>query len=246
MIVESRMTGEELLKNFHKDRKIIANFVNDVIDKNISKIRRALKIKKQDFVKLRTRSILIGDTRYYVVVKVFLSSNRIRWFGKFYNISLNKSGKKVLIHYALNESPLSLHVKNILKDSESRDWSVYIYENHLLNRFRERYLGLDPGEINFEDLAEKFMNKDEDFLNSTTSLSNPDEEVKKGSRLEMRKKDGIYFGVLEDPKKFRYITYITPEMATREGQDFIRDEAIKELEENYEEIRYLSDIKGKI
>lgn len=248
MIVEDKMTGIELLNKFSKDKKRLEKFVDDTIARNRSKIYRALKEKKGGPVKLKTRTILIGDTRYYATVTVWDSKEEklLRWNEVFYSISQNRSGKKIIIQYSLkddddmdviNKELAALQLKRTTLFEKS---CVTIYENHLLNRYRERYLGLGPGEISFEDLAERFMSGKE---NEASIIKFSKELIRDGNRyleMETRRNDGIYFGIMEPKGKLRYITYITSEMATREGQDLIREEGMEELEETYNVMKTLN------
>ena len=239
------------MNKFSEDKKRLEKFVDDTIDRNRSKIYRALRDKKGGPVKLKTRTILIGDTRYYATVTIWDSKEEklLRWNEVFYSISRNRSGKKIIIQYNLNDSEEGVIDKKSasqLKRNIFDKSCIMIYENHLLNRYRERYLGLGPGEISFEDLAERFMSGRENeasivkFSKELTIKGGNDKGGNEYLEIEARRSDGIYFGIADSMGKFRYITYITPEMATREGQDFIRDEVVKDLEETYEVMRSLN------
>lgn len=246
MILEDRMTGIELLNKFSEDKKRLEKFVDDILYRNGSKIYRALKVKKYRAMRLKPRTILIRDIRYYVAVTMWDNKKKklLSWNETFYTISQNRSGKKIIIQYSLkNNNCVDILDDNLMLSSNRNivlDKSyVVIYENHLLNRYRERYLGLGPGEISFEDLAERFMSGRK---NETSIIKYSKEFIKDGNKylkVEIRRGDGIYFGVIEPMGKLRYITYITPEMTTREGQDVIRDTAMKELEGSYEALKSL-------
>lgn len=238
MVIEDRLTKKELLENYLRDKKKLEKFVDDTISRNRTKIYRALiKDNKGKPLKLKTRSVLIENTRYYATVTIWHNKKDkvLSWNEVFYSISLNRAGKKIIIQYQYKDitDQTSGAISGITGLNISTSGHVIIYENHLLNRYRERYLGLGPGEISFEDLAEKFMSGRENESSVISFLSN--NVTKEGClELEARRNDGVYFGIMEPSGKIRYLTYITEEMATREGQDFIRDEARKQLEDLYE------------
>lgn len=244
MILESKMTGEELFNKFLENKEKLDEFVDNTILRNASKIIRNLRKKKWEPVKIKTRSILIGDIRYYATITVWRDklTKDIRLNQLFYSISTDSVGKKIIIQYVYRDLDTDF-------DTNHGDYDVvnlyfldfiYIYENHLINRYRERYLGLKPEDISFEEVCEKFMSGKE---NEAAIIKFIPHTVKnKRKELEIRRKDGVYFGVMneEDPMKIRWITYITSEMATREGQEFIREKAGKKLENVFETMKELS------
>lgn len=217
MIIEYKMTGKELIDVCLKHREEIEKTYKKMTSPLYKKIMKKLKRCKNGRMLLNPRQITIGDVNFYVtsLIKLGYGGHALLSRDTIYCISQNKSGKNVVVQFKLSSKTISPG-DNVIEDKPF----VYVYENHLLDRYRERYLGLDSSEISFEDLVHKFMRD----MGSEVSTIRKTGTTKTGQeKFECRMDDGIYFGVVEDDQKHRFITFITEDMATREGQELIRD-----------------------
>lgn len=207
------MTGIEVLEELEKYADRIDDFIKRTLRSNEKEIRRRLRRRPKDKVDFKVRTLTFPDQKFYIILYPWImkSTNGLGADYSLYTIVQNKySGKKSIVHFPTQEGT---------------DYMV-IYENHLLKRYRDRFLGLGQDEINFEDLAEKFIR---DCQMATMNVND-------NGNVEGRILNGILLGNVEDEYTIRFKTFITSEMATRDYQEDVRtknlETLIEELEEN--------------
>lgn len=207
------MTGIEILEELEKYSKRIDDFIRSTLKSKEKEIRRRFRKRPKDSVDFKTRTLTFPDQKFYIVLYPWImkKTNGLGVDYSLYTIIRNKySGKKMILYFPT-------------LDEDNKDY-IIIYENHLLKRYRERFLGLGPEEIDFETLADKFIRD-----NRTTTVNN------NNGNLEGRMLNGVILGNYQDEYTVRFKTFIAEDML-RDYQEHLLtyslDTLIEKIEDN--------------
>lgn len=214
------MSCADIIKEHKKDEEIIEDKLTEILGDIKYKIKKIYDRTKKP-VPIIDRKLKIRGTCYNIAINDIGSPGEgVKKSSIIHHpyIITNDiwSGNKVAMFFI--ESCHKYETKTL----------VMLLEPHLLSRYRERYLKLEPGEIAYEELVSTFLKRNRSYFNleyfPIFDKKDPNKLI--DVRTMSKMKDGVVFGRIEPTGIVRFITFIINSQVRKSDQE-------KYLEDGY-------------